>query len=94
MAELKEVHKFWTGREVLIVKGKHAGKLGYCHGPCACYFYDVYVYDTQEMTVLEEGSFEDAEMAGVTQNRSGGERSTAAQPTAPRSALGTTIGNG
>jgi len=57
MAELEEVHEFWTSREVVILKGEHAGKRGCCEGPCACYHYDVCVADTGEMIVLEEGDF-------------------------------------
>ena len=58
MAELEDVHAFWSNRAVRVVKGPHAGKLGYCHGPCACYYYDVSLDETGEMIVLEEGDFD------------------------------------
>ena len=58
MAELEDVHRFWSSREVVILKGEHAGKIGFCQGPCACYYYDVYVRDPGEMIVLEEGEFD------------------------------------
>ena len=49
MAELEEVHAFWSGRDIRVSRGPHAGKLGYCHGPCACYYYDVSLDDTGEI---------------------------------------------
>ncbi|MFC1451814.1 hypothetical protein ACFLSJ_00545 [Verrucomicrobiota bacterium] len=58
MAEMEEVHKFWSSRDVLILKGEHAGKSGFCQDPCACYYYDVYVRDEGKMVVLEEGDFD------------------------------------
>jgi hypothetical protein len=57
MAEIEEVHQFLTGQTVLIVAGPYAGKVGKCLGPCACYFYDVYIPEAREMVVLEEGQF-------------------------------------
>ncbi len=61
MAELEDVHEFWTSKEVVIRKGAHDGKRGFCQGPCSCYSYDVVVRETGEMIVLGEGDFDLAE---------------------------------
>ena len=58
MAELEEVHAFWQGRDVLILVGPHAGKIGHCLGPCACYYYDILIPGLHEPIVLEEGDFD------------------------------------
>ena len=72
MAELEEVHAFWTDRRIVVISGKHAGKTGYCSGPCACYSYDICLDGSGEIITLGEGDFDLAPGEPVDRQVEGG----------------------